>query len=156
MSGLTICLWYDDEAEEAARFYVQAFRDAGKPAELGPTMRQGVDTPVLTAEFTLDGQRFVGLNGGPAFKPTMAHSLMVECRDQAQIDHFWSRLSQGGETSQCGWLIDRWGYAWQILPAEMMAMVRDPDRGRGERVFRAMQGMTKLDIAALRAARDAG
>ncbi|WP_439595165.1 VOC family protein [Falsiroseomonas sp.] len=155
MSGLTLCLWFDGQAEQAARFYVAAFRDGGKPAELGPTMRQPADAPVLTAEFTLAGQRFLGLNGGPAFKPSMAQSLCVECDDQAQIDHFWDRMSDGGQQLDCGWVTDRFGFAWQIMPRAILSMMRDPDPARSARAFAAMQTMKKLDIAALRAAQDA-
>ncbi|MGX9962826.1 VOC family protein [Roseomonas sp. F4] len=156
MSGVPLCLWFDGQAEEAAQFYAAAFRDGGKPAEVGPTMRQSPDGPVLTSEFTLDGQRFMGLNGGPAHRPTMALSLVVECADQAQIDHFWTRLSEDGRTVECGWLTDRYGFSWQIMPREMLAMLRDEDRARSARVFQAMLTMTKLDLAALRAAREAG
>ena len=153
MSGMTLCLWFDGQAEEAANLYTAIFREGGKPAELIGRMRPAPEAPVLTVEFSLDGQRFLGLNGGPHYRPTPATSLIVDCANQAQIDHFWTRLSEGGATSQCGWLTDRYGFSWQIVPAELASMMRDEDAGRRGRVMQAMMGMTKLDLAALRAAR---
>jgi predicted 3-demethylubiquinone-9 3-methyltransferase (glyoxalase superfamily) len=153
MSGMTLCLWFDGQAEEAANFYAAAFREGGKQAELAGRMRPAPEAPVLTVEFSLDGQRFLGLNGGPHHRPTPATSLIVDCADQAQIDHFWTRLSEGGETNQCGWLTDRYGFSWQIVPGELASMMRDADAGRRGRVMQALMDMQKIDLAALRAAR---
>lgn len=146
-------LWFDTEAEEAAEFYVSVFEDSrivnvthyteGAPREAGM---------VMTVEFELDGQRFVGINGGPEFKFDEAVSFAIECEDQEEIDYFWDKLSEGGEEGPCGWLKDRYGLSWQVVPTGMEELFADPDKSRAERAMKAMLGMKKLDIAALRSA----
>jgi predicted 3-demethylubiquinone-9 3-methyltransferase (glyoxalase superfamily) len=148
MPGMTLCLWFDGRAEEAAGFYVQAFRDGGKPAALGAVIRPG-GGPILAVEFRLDGQAFLGLNGGPHYSFTPATSVIVDCADQAQIDHFWTRLSRGGAANRCGWLTDRFGLSWQVVPRALAEMLRGPGSGR---VMAALMKMEKPDLAALRAA----
>ena len=148
-------LWFDTEAEEAAEFYVGVFDNSrivnvthyteGAPREAGM---------VMTVEFELDGQRFIGINGGPEFKFDEAVSFEIECETQDEIDYFWGKLLEGGEESQCGWLKDRYGLSWQVVPTGMEELFADPDKGRAERAMKAMLGMRKLDIAALRAAAD--
>jgi predicted 3-demethylubiquinone-9 3-methyltransferase (glyoxalase superfamily) len=152
---ITPNLWFDTEAEEAADFYVSVFpnsrivsvahyNDAG-PREAGM---------VMAVEFELDGQRFVGINGGPEFTFDEAVSFEIECETQDDIDFYWERLSEGGRESQCGWLKDRYGLSWQVVPTGMEELFADPDPRRAERAMKAMLGMGKLDIAALREAAD--
>jgi predicted 3-demethylubiquinone-9 3-methyltransferase (glyoxalase superfamily) len=148
-------LWFDTEAEEAAEFYTSVFPSSRivnvtHYTEAGP---RPVGT-VMTVEFELDGQRFIGINGGPQFKFDEAVSFEIECEDQEEIDYYWSRLTEGGEESQCGWLKDRYGLSWQVVPTGMEELFADPDKGRAERAMKAMLGMSKLDIAALRNAAD--
>jgi predicted 3-demethylubiquinone-9 3-methyltransferase (glyoxalase superfamily) len=148
-------LWFDTEAEEAARFYVTVFDDARivtitRYTEAGP----GPAGTVMTVEWELAGQRFVGINGGPHFTFDEAISFQISCQTQEELDHYWERLSEGGEEGQCGWLKDRFGLSWQVVPAGMEAVLADPDPERSERAMRAMLGMRKLDIAALRRAAD--
>lgn len=148
-------LWFDTEAEEAAAFYVEVFREGrivnvthypeGTPGEAGT---------VMTVEWELDGQRFVGINGGPQFTFDEAVSFEIDCADQAEIDYYWERLTDGGRESQCGWLTDRYGLSWQVVPAGMDELFADPDRSRAERAMRAMLKMGKLDVAALQRAAD--
>ena len=148
---LTTCLWFDDQAEEAARFYTSVFRDAAmgdlhRYTEAGP----GKAGTVMLAEFELNGQKFTGLNGGPQpFGFNEAVSFCVTCADQAEVDYYWDRLSDGGQESVCGWLKDRYGLCWQIVPAVFFDLVADPDRVKAAAVMQAMLGMTKLDVAAL-------
>jgi len=108
----------------------------------------------MTVEFELDGQRFVGINGGPEFPFTEAISLQIDCADQGEVDHYWDRLTDGGEEVQCGWLRDRYGVSWQVVPQGMEELFRDPDKDRAQRAMQAMLGMKKLDVAALQAAAD--
>ena len=148
-------LWFDTEAEEAAAFYTSVFKNSRIVSvthytEAGPRPAG----TVLTVEFELDGQRFVGINGGPEFTFDEAVSFQVDCADQAEIDYFWERLTDGGEESQCGWLKDRFGLSWQVVPAAMPELLSDPDTERANRAMAAMLKMRKLDIAALRAAAD--
>jgi predicted 3-demethylubiquinone-9 3-methyltransferase (glyoxalase superfamily) len=143
-------LWYDRDAEDAVAHYMAAFKDSRITAierygEAGP----GPQGSVMIIEFTLAGQNYVALNGGPTFKPTEAFSLMVLCDDQAEIDRLWTHLSEGGSTSACGWLKDRWGYSWQITPRRLMEAMKDKDPVRKARVFAAMLTMTKIDVAAI-------
>lgn len=157
MAGMTPCLWFDDQAEEAARFYVSVFKNSklGVITHYGDAEAKVSGKPkgsVLTVAFQLDGQHFVALNGGPQFSFTPAISFMVNCETQAEIDHLWDKLSEGGEPGPCGWLQDRYGMSWQIVPATLDAMVQDPDVERSQRVMQAMLQMKKLDIAALTAA----
>lgn len=152
---ITPNLWFDTEAVEAAEFYVGVFDNSRVVkvthyTEAGPR-EAGM---VMTVEFELDGQRFIGINGGPQFQFDEAVSLMVECESQEEVDYFWDRLSDGGEEGPCGWLKDRYGLSWQIVPTGMEELFADPDEGRAERAMKAMLGMRKLDIAALRRAAD--
>jgi predicted 3-demethylubiquinone-9 3-methyltransferase (glyoxalase superfamily) len=148
-------LWFDTEAEEAARFYASIFKDSrivnvAHYTEAGPR-EAGT---VMTVEFELDGQRFVGINGGPEFKFDEAVSFQVTCESQEEVDYYWNSLGEGGEEGPCGWLKDRFGLSWQVVPSGMEELFADPDPKRAERAMRAMLGMRKLDLAALRAAAD--
>ena len=153
MQKITPCLWFDTQAEEAARFYVSIFKnskigDISRYGDAGPGPKGGV----LVVVFELDGVRFTALNGGPVFKFNEAISLQVDCADQAEVDDMWDRLSAGGQTSQCGWLKDRYGVSWQIVPRILMELIGDPDPAKSQRVMAAMLKMTKIDIAKLQAA----
>jgi predicted 3-demethylubiquinone-9 3-methyltransferase (glyoxalase superfamily) len=155
MPKITPFLWFDTEAEEAARFYCSVFKNA----KLGAISRFGDETPgpagkVLVVEFELDGQKMTALNGGPQYKFTEAVSFQVDCQDQAEVDYFWDRLSEGGEPGPCGWLKDRFGLSWQIVPSVLPKLLGDPDRDKARRATEAMLKMGKLDIAALERARD--
>lgn len=157
MKGITPCLWFDGRAEEAVAFYTGIFKNsrvlttthydeasaevAGQPAG-----------SVLTILFELDGQRFIALNGGPAFQFTEALSLTVNCESQAEVDHYWGRLSDGGEEGVCGWLKDRYGLSWQIVPTVLPELLSGPDRAASSRAMKALLTMKKLDIAELRRA----
>ncbi len=148
-------LWFDTEAEEAANFYVELFDDArivnvARYTEAGPRPAG----TVMTVEFELNGQRFVGINGGPQFKFDEAVSFQITCEDQDEVDHFWSRLSESGEEGQCGWLKDRFGLSWQVVPTGMEELFSDPDPERARRAMEAMLGMQKIDIAEIRRAAD--
>jgi predicted 3-demethylubiquinone-9 3-methyltransferase (glyoxalase superfamily) len=155
MPRITPWLWFDTEAEEAAEFYCSIFPNSkitqvsrypeGGPREAGMAM---------TVSFVLDGQEFAGLNGGPEFKFTEAISLFIDCADQGEVDYYWEKLTDGGQEIQCGWLKDRYGLSWQVVPAGFMDVMTDPDPGRAGRAMQAMMGMKKLDVAALRAAAD--
>lgn len=156
--GFTTCLWFDGQAQEAADFYLSVFKDTD--SELGRISRYteagpGEPGSVVTVEFTLNGQRFVGLNGGPEFTFNEAVSFQIECADQAEIDYYWSRLTEGGgEEIECGWLKDRFGVRWQVFPAVLLDMVTDPDPEKSARTTRAMLSMRKMDLAALKKAYD--
>jgi len=146
-------LWFDTQAEEAAGFYVSVFENSRivnvtHYTEAGPRPAG----TVMTVEFELDGQRFVGINGGPEFTFSEAVSLQISCGTQDEVDSFWERLSEGGQEGPCGWLKDRYGLSWQVVPTGMDELFADPDPKRAERAMKAMFGMTKLDIAALRRA----
>ena len=152
----TICVWYDREAEEAARFYAATFPDSTvravhrAPGDY-PSGKQG---DVLTVEFTVMGIPCVGLNGGPAFRHTEAFSFQVATEDQAETDRYWNAIvGNGGEESQCGWCRDRWGVSWQITPVALVQAIADPDRAAAKRAFDAMMQMKKIDVAAIEAAR---
>jgi len=149
------CLWFDGQAEAAAQLYTQVFPNSS----IDGITRYGPDTPgtegaVLTVEFTLDGTSYVGLNGGPEFTFSEAVSFQIMCADQAEVDHYWTRLSEDGEESQCGWLKDRFGLSWQVVPTRMYELLRDPDADRANRAMQAMLKMRKLDIAELERAAD--
>ena len=146
-------LWFDTQAEQAAEFYIEVFGE-GRVLSVAryPEGAPGPTGEVMTVEFELRGQRFVGINGGPEFPFTEAVSFQVSCADQAEVDHFWERLTEGGEESQCGWLKDRYGLSWQVVPEGMDEVFSDPDPQRAQRAMQAMLGMRKLDVAALRAA----
>jgi 2-polyprenyl-6-hydroxyphenyl methylase/3-demethylubiquinone-9 3-methyltransferase len=152
----TICLWYDGDAVEAAQFYARTFPDS----EVGAIHRAPGDFPsgkqgdVLTVEFTVMGIPCVGLNGGPAFKHSEAFSFQVATDDQAETDRLWNAIiDHGGQASACGWCKDKWGLSWQITPRALLAAVTDPDRASAKRAFDAMMEMTRIDIAAIEAAR---
>jgi predicted 3-demethylubiquinone-9 3-methyltransferase (glyoxalase superfamily) len=152
---ITPFLWFDSEALEAAEFYASVFPNSEvtsvtRYTEVGP----GPAGSVFTVEFQLDGQRFMGLNGGPLFTFSEAISFMITCADQAEVDYFWEKLTEGGVESQCGWLRDRYGLSWQVVPGGMEDILNDPDPERAQRAMKAMLSMQKIDVAALRAAAD--
>jgi predicted 3-demethylubiquinone-9 3-methyltransferase (glyoxalase superfamily) len=152
---ITPNLWFDTEAEEAADFYTSVFKDSrivnkthyteGAPREAGM---------VMTVEWELNGQRFVGINGGPNFKFDEAVSFAIDCENQDEVDYYWEKLSEGGSEGQCGWLRDKFGLSWQVVPAGIDEVFADSDPKRAERAMKAMLEMSKLDIAALRNAAD--
>lgn len=158
MSHLTTCLWFDGNAADAAQFYVSVFADSPGGAhitstEYYPESAQLPARTVLTVEFTLAGQHFVAINGGAEFPFSEAVSIQVPCRDQAEIDHFWEALqSGGGEESQCGWLKDRFGFSWQVVPDGPILRPQDSAETNA-RVYAALMQMHKIDVAALAAAR---
>jgi predicted 3-demethylubiquinone-9 3-methyltransferase (glyoxalase superfamily) len=155
MSKITPCLWFDSEAEEAAAFYTSLFPNS-KVTEVSRYGDSGMGDPgsVLTVGFELDGDPFVALNGGKmdwAFNESI--SFQIDCADQAEVDHYWDGLlAGGGEESQCGWLKDRYGVSWQVVPVALVELMKDPDPAVAERVTSAMLKMSKLDVEALRAA----
>jgi predicted 3-demethylubiquinone-9 3-methyltransferase (glyoxalase superfamily) len=148
-------LWFDTEAEAAADFYTSVFKDSrivtkthyteGAPREAGM---------VMTVEWELNGQRFVGINGGPQFEFDEAVSFQINCEDQDEVDYYWEKLSEGGSEGQCGWLKDKFGLSWQVVPAGMEEVFADSDPARAERAMKAMLQMSKLDVAELRRAAD--
>jgi predicted 3-demethylubiquinone-9 3-methyltransferase (glyoxalase superfamily) len=149
------CLWFDGEAEDAANFYVSIFKDAritavSRYGEAGP----GPKGSVMAIEFELDGQAFTAVNGGPMFKFTEAVSMMVHCETQAEVDHYWEKLSAGGQPGRCAWLKDKFGVSWQVVPTALIELMQDKDAARSARVVQAMFAMTKIDIATLRRAYD--
>jgi len=150
MPTLTPCLWFDGNAEEAACFYAAIFPDATfrVVSRYGPRAPFPAGT-ALVVEFTLAGQRFQGLNGGPQFPFTEAVSLSVLCRDQAEVDHYWAALCEAGQPGRCGWLKDRYGLSWQIVPEALARLQQSDDAAAVGRVIQAMLGMDKLDVAAL-------
>ena len=158
MSKICPCLWFDGEAEEAATLYVSLLPDSG----IETIQRNSIDSPagkagsVLVVEFTLAGQRFMALNGGPVFKFTQAISLFVNCETQEEVDELWEKLSAGGEKSRCGWLKDKFGLSWQIVPAGLGDMLQDKNPEKAKNTMQAMLQMGKLDIAKLRDAHEQG
>jgi predicted 3-demethylubiquinone-9 3-methyltransferase (glyoxalase superfamily) len=150
---ITPNLWFDTQAEEAAGFYTSVFKNSrivsvARYPEGGP----GPAGTVMTVEWELDGQRFVGINGGPQFTFDEAVSFQVDCADQEEIDYYWAALSDGGDEGPCGWLKDRFGLSWQVVPTGMDELFSDPDPTKAQRAMQAMLQMNKLDIAALRSA----
>ena len=150
---ITPNLWFDTQAEEAAGFYTSVFKNSrivsvARYPEGGP----GPAGTVMTVEWELDGQRFVGINGGPQFTFDEAVSFQIDCADQEEVDHYWAALSDGGEEGPCGWLKDRFGLSWQVVPTGMDELFSDPDPTKAQRAMQAMLQMSKLDIAALRSA----
>ena len=156
MEKITTCLWFDGNAEEAAKFYVSVFKNS----KLGNVTRYGKEGfdvhghpagTVLTVDFRLDGRDFVALNGGPQFKFNEAVSFQVLCETQDEIDYYWDKLSAGGDqkAQQCGWLKDRFGVSWQVVPAVLPKLLQDKDPAKGDRVMKALLPMKKLDIDAL-------
>jgi predicted 3-demethylubiquinone-9 3-methyltransferase (glyoxalase superfamily) len=155
MPKITPFLWFDTQAEEAAAFYVSVFPNSRVVSV--SRYPEGAPRPagmVMTVEFELDGTRFVGINGGPDFTFDEAVSFEISCETQAEVDYYWERLSEGGAEGPCGWLKDRYGLSWQVVPAGADALFADPDPERARRAMTAMLGMGKLDIAALRRAAD--
>ena len=156
---ITPFLWFDDKAEEAAKFYTSIFKNSkiGKVTRYdeeaaGPTGRPAGS--VMTVEFELEGQDFVALNGGPMFKFTEAISFVVNCETQEEVNNFWSKLSAGGEESRCGWLKDKFGLSWQVVPTVLIELLQDKDAAKSQRVMKAMLQMDKIDIATLKQAAD--
>ena len=162
MKTITPCLWFDNQAEEAANFYVSIFSAVrGKNSQVtgitryGDAGTEGSGRPkgtVMTVAFQLDGQEFLALNGGPVFTFSPAISFIVNCRTQEDLDVFWEKLSEGGEIMQCGWLKDKYGVSWQIVPTVLGEMLQDKDAKKSERVMKAMLQMQKLDIDTLKQA----
>jgi predicted 3-demethylubiquinone-9 3-methyltransferase (glyoxalase superfamily) len=154
---ITPFLWFDGNAEEAVNYYLSVFPDA----KLGEVSRYGEGMPmpagtVLVANFTLFGQEFGAINAGPEFKFTEAISFMIDCKDQAEVDYYWDKLTaDGGEPSQCGWLKDKFGLSWQVVPSVLGELMTNPDPAKANRVTQALMQMGKIDIATLEAARDA-
>jgi predicted 3-demethylubiquinone-9 3-methyltransferase (glyoxalase superfamily) len=146
----TACLWFDTEGEDAARFYTSVFPSSriveiARYGEAGPR----AEGTVMVVSFELDGQPFTALNGGPEFRFSEAVSFQIECADQAEVDHYWEALSEGGEQGPCGWLKDRFGLSWQVVPLRLLELLRDPDAAWAQRVMKAMLGMGKIEIAEL-------
>ncbi len=153
MQKITPFLWFDDKAEEAAKFYVSIFPnskvlDVTRYGDAGP----GPKGTVMTARFELNGQEFTALNGGPLFKFTEAVSFVVNCETQKEVDYFWEKLSEGGEKSRCGWLKDKYGLSWQIVPTVLFEMMQDEDAEKSQRVTKALLQMDKIDIEGLKQA----
>jgi predicted 3-demethylubiquinone-9 3-methyltransferase (glyoxalase superfamily) len=153
------CLWFDRQAEEAARFYTGIFKNSkiGKITRYTEAGRDVHGRPagsVMTAEFELNGQPFTALNGGPHFKFNEAVSFQIMCQNQEEVDHYWNKLTQGGDPNaqQCGWLKDKYGLSWQVVPTELVQLMSDPDKEKAGRAMNAMLKMKKLDIVALRRA----
>jgi len=154
MQKITPCLWFDNQAEEAVNFYVSVFPNSklGTITHYGPAGAQASGLPegtVMTITFQLDGQEFLALNGGPVFTFSPAISFVVNCQTQEEVDEFWERLSEGGQIQQCGWLQDRYGVSWQIVPTALPRMLQDDDTERAERVMEAMLQMEKIDTERL-------
>jgi predicted 3-demethylubiquinone-9 3-methyltransferase (glyoxalase superfamily) len=156
MQKITTCLWFDTQGEEAAEFYTSVFPNSrilevSRYGEAGPRPAG----TALTVEFELDGQHFTALNGGPEFTFDEAISFQIACEGQDEVDYYWDTLTAGGEESQCGWLKDKFGLSWQVVPNALPQLLSDPDPARAQRAMQAMFTMKKIDIAAIRAAADA-
>jgi predicted 3-demethylubiquinone-9 3-methyltransferase (glyoxalase superfamily) len=152
-------LWFDNQAEEAANFYVSVFKNSrikavSRYGEAGRAVHGREPGSVMVVDFELDGQSFAALNGGPLFKFNEAVSFQVNCDSQAEIDHFWTALTEGGRESQCGWLKDKFGLSWQIVPSQLPQIMSGGDAARQDRVMTAVMAMKKFDIAALQRAYD--
>ncbi len=150
---ITTFLWFDNNAEEAANFYVSIFKNSkilntARYGEVGP----GPKGSVMTIEFQLDGQEYTALNGGPHFKFTEAISLVIHCHTQEEVDYFWEKLSEGGQKVECGWLKDKFGLSWQVVPDILLELIQDADSQKSQRVMKAMMKMKKLDIKGLKEA----
>lgn len=155
MQRITPCLWFEDQAEEAASFYTTIFKNSrigriSRYSEAGFEFHGKPSGSVMTVEFELDGQGFLALNGGPGHPITDAVSFTVNCETQAEVDEYWERLSAGGKEIQCGWLTDKYGVSWQVVPAMVAELMNDPDPEKRERVMQAMLPMVKLDIDTLK------
>jgi len=156
MQKITPFLWFDDQAEEAANFYTSLFKNS----KIGTITHYGAEGPgpkgtVMTVDFQIEGREFVALNGGPQFPFTEAVSFVVNCETQEEVDEFWEKLSAGGEKSRCGWLKDKFGLSWQVVPTLLMELMQDKDPAKAQRVMQAMLQMDKMDIAALKRAAEA-
>jgi predicted 3-demethylubiquinone-9 3-methyltransferase (glyoxalase superfamily) len=157
---ITPCLWFESQAEEAAKFYASVFKNSkiGKISRYG---KEGFEIhgqkagTVMTAEFEIEGQKFVALNGGPHFKFNEAVSFQVHCETQQEIDHFWSKLAEGGQEQPCGWLKDKFGLSWQVIPKALPQMLMDENPEKAQRIMKSMLQMRKIDLAALERARAA-
>ncbi|TLD70001.1 VOC family protein [Phragmitibacter flavus] len=156
LSKITPCLWFDDQGEAAANFYVSIFKDSkitdvSYYPESGHEIHRGREGKVLMVVFELEGQSFTALNGGPHFKFTEAISFQIECENQEEVDYYWEKLGEGGpvEAQQCGWVKDKFGLSWQVVPKRMIEMLNDPDKAKFQRAFEAMMQMKKLDIGEL-------
>lgn len=156
---ITPCLWFDDQAEEAVEFYTRIFRNSKilnvlRYGEAGHEIHGRPAGTVMTVAFQLDGQEFTALNGGPVFRFNEAISFQISCETQEEVDHYWERLSEGGDATaqQCGWLKDRYGVSWQVVPRALIEMISDPDSERSGRAMQAMLQMKKIDIGELRRA----
>ena len=157
MQKITTFLWFDDQAEEAAKLYTSLFNNSkivstSRYEGPGAEVSGRPEGSVMTVAFELDGQEFIALNGGPEFKFTEATSLLVNCETQQEVDDLWEKLSDGGEIQQCGWLKDRYGLSWQIIPTALGELMQDPDAEKSGRVMQAMLQMQKIDIAGLQRA----
>jgi predicted 3-demethylubiquinone-9 3-methyltransferase (glyoxalase superfamily) len=151
---ITPCLWFDTEAEEAARFYCTIFKESrvgkiSRYVDEGQEIHGKPAGSVMAVEFEIDGQKFAALNGGPHFKFSEAISFQIHCEDQKEVDYFWQKLGEGGSEGPCGWLKDKYGLSWQVVPEVLFGMLMDQDRGKAERVTKAFLQMKKFDIAAL-------
>ena len=157
MQKITPFLWFDNQAEEAVNFYLSVFKNSkivnvARYGDDGAKVSGRPQGSVMTVAFQLDGQPFVALNGGPVFTFSPAISFVVDCQTQQEVDHLWEKLSAGGEQQQCGWLKDKYGVTWQIVPSVLGELMSDPDPAKAQRVMQAMLQMTRLDIAALQQA----
>ena len=158
---LSLCLWFDGKAEEAARFYVSLFDNSrithiARYPQTDQVLHGRQGGSVMTVSFELDGQPVVALNGGPEFSFNWAVSLQIDCRDQAEVDRYWSTLAEGGKEGQCGWLRDRFGLPWQVIPRRLTELMSHPDPAVPGRVMQALMGMTRIDVEALERAAGAG
>ena len=153
MSRIAPCLWFDGRAEEAAGFYTSLLPES-RIDRVMPSPAGMAEGAALVVEFTLAGQRFIALNGGPQFPFTEAVSFAITCATQGEVDRLWERLTDGGSPGRCGWLKDRFGVSWQVVPEALVAVLNDPDRERAGRAMQAMMGMGKISIDGLHAARD--
>jgi len=156
MQKITPCLWFDTQGEEAANFYTSVFKnsritDISRYGEAGPRPAG----TVMTVAFELDGQPFVALNGGPEFTFNEAVSFQINCANQDEVDHYWNSLTEGGQEGPCGWLKDKFGVSWQVVPTALSELLNDPDPGRSQRAMKAMLQMGKIDIETIRKAADA-
>jgi predicted 3-demethylubiquinone-9 3-methyltransferase (glyoxalase superfamily) len=152
---ITPFLWFDNQAEDAMNFYISVFKNS----KVGEIARYGEAGPgpaksVMTATFELDGQHFIALNAGPHFKFTEAISFVIDCQDQEEVDYYWNKLTEGGQESQCGWLKDKFGLSWQVVPTMLSKLFNTPDKEKANRAMKAMMQMKKLDIASLQKAYD--
>lgn len=157
MQKITPFLWFDNQAEEAMNFYTSVFKNS----KVGGVTRYGAGSPgqegsVMTASFELEGLQFTALNGGPEFKFTEAISFVVDCQSQAEVDELWEKLTEGGEASQCGWLKDKFGVSWQIVPRELFEWINNPDPEKSRRATETMLQMQKIDLQKIREAAEQG